>query len=439
MSSVTAILPAIGEDLNANTVHLSLIVVIYALAQAIFNTVGGRLGDLWGLRRILLAGVALFTVFSVVMGFVDSIENMLILRFLQGAAAAVISSCTTAIAVSMSPFSRRGQVMGFLTTAVYLGLTLGPIVGGAIGTWWSWRWLFWGLLVPGAGVWFVLRISLKQEWRAACGETLDISGMVWLTLGLGLLTIGAGCMGIMRQLLWLTLPGVVFLVIFVRRQWHTRYPLVDVRMFGQSQGLAAGLVATFINYGSTMGLIFFFSIYLQQVRGFSPFEAGMVLMLQSVMQIIFSPVGGKLADKLGAEPVAASGMALCCLGILLVAMLGQNTSLFLLYGAQIILGIGVGLFNAPNMVATLIHVQGRHIAVASGLMGSMRTMGGLFSQVFISLMIGHYMGDAVVTPNNSAGFLRAMEISLYCLAALNLCGVVLGVYRTITGEKKEEV
>lgn len=437
MSSVTAVLPAIGADLHATTVHLSLIMVIYSLAQAIFNTIGGRFGDLWGLRRMLLLGVALFTVFTIIMGFVNSIESMLVLRFLQGGAAAIISCCTTAIAVSMSPLSRRGQVMGFLTTAVYLGLTLGPLVGGVIGTWWSWRWLFLGIFVPGVAVWLVLRINLKQEWRAASGETLDVPGMVWLTLGLGLLTVGAGCVGIMRALLWLTLPGVLCLVIFIRRQWHIPYPLVDVRMFGQSHGFAAGLLATVINYGSTMGLIFFFSIYLQQVRGFSPFEAGMVLMLQSMAQVVFSPVGGKLADKLGAEPVAATGMALCGLGIIFVATLGKDTSLYLLYSAQVVLGIGVGLFNAPNMVATLSHVQGKHLAVASGLMGSMRTMGGLFSQVFISLMIGHYMGNAVVTPDNSAGFLVAMEVTLYCLAGLNICGVALGIYRTVKDFKSK--
>lgn len=116
-------------------------------------------------------------------------------------------------------------------------------------------------------------------------------------------------------------------------------------------------------------------------------------------------------------------------------MLGRDTRLTVLMASQALLGVGVGLFNAPNMVATLNHVQGRHLAVASGLMGSMRTMGGLFSQVLGSLIIGHYVGNAPVTPETADSFMTAMRVSLICFAALNLCGIFIGMRRMLPARK----
>ena len=141
MSGVTAVLPALGRELHASAVDLSLIMVVYTLAQAVFNLVGGRIGDVWGRRRVLLIGVLLFTWVTTVMGAVSGVRVLLGLRFIQGTAAALISSCATAIAISLAPVSRRGRIMGVLTSAVYLGLTLGPLAGGALAARGDWRWL----------------------------------------------------------------------------------------------------------------------------------------------------------------------------------------------------------------------------------------------------------------------------------------------------------
>lgn len=430
-SSVAAILPAMGRDLHATAVHLSMVMVVYALAQVIFNILGGRFGDLWGRRRILLIGVALFTIISVAMGFAQDIASLLSLRFFQGMATAMISSCSTAIAISLAPRSRRGQIMGVMTSAVYLGLTMGPLVGGGVATALHWRWLFIGILAPGILVWVVLKHFIRQEWREARGEPLDVIGAVLLFAGLGLITAGAGSMGIMPGLLWLLVPGFAVMALFLARQWRTAYPILDIRLFGQARGMGVGMLATFINYGSTMGLVFFFSLYLQQVRGLTPWHAGQFLMLQSVVQVIISPLGGRLADKLGAERVAAGGMVLCGLAIMGVSMLNKTTPLIWVVVCQVVLGLGVGCFNAPNMVSTLRNVPMRQLAVASGLMGSMRTMGMLFSQVLIVIILGHYMGTAAVGPENADSFLKAMRTALMFFAVLNMCGIFLGLSQVL--------
>lgn len=429
VSSVTAILPAMGADLQAKAVHLSLVMVIYALGQVIFSTIGGRFGSLWGLRRILLSSVCVFTVISVGAGFVPNVGTLLVLRFFQGACAATISSCCTTIGMRMSPPARRGQVIGILTSAVYLGLTLGPLIGGGVATMAGWRWLFFGILPPGVAVWCILRHNIRQEWTDAAGEKLDIPGALLFSFGLGCIALGGGCYGVAPVMLWLMVPGVILMGIFFWWQWHAPCPMVDMYMFRESPGLLTGLLAMFINYGSTMGMVFFLSLYLQEVRGFTPFYAGLFMMVQSFAQVVASPSGGKLADRFGPERVSALGMLLCGLGILGVAMLGKTTPLAWMVLSQILLGTGMGTFGAPNTVATLGQVPSKHLSVASGIMGSMRTMGGLLSQVLIAFMLGWFMGDRPITPEHADTYLLAMRSTLICFGILNICGLCVGLKR----------
>lgn len=429
VSGVTAALPSIGTDLRARAVHLSLVMVIYALGQVIFSTIGGRFGSLWGLRRVLLASVCVFTAVSVSIGFVPDVETLLVLRFFQGSCAATISSCCTAIGMRMAPPAHRGQVIGIMTSAVYLGLTMGPLIGGGVATLAGWRWLFFGILPPGIAVWRILRRNIRQEWTDAAGEKLDVPGAVLFSLGLGCVALGGGCYGVAPAMIWLVLPGALCMGVFFWWQWRAPCPMVDLRMFRESPGLLTGLLAMFVNYGSTMGMVFFLSLYLQEVRGFTPFHAGLCMMVQSFAQVLASPSGGRLADRFGPERVSALGMLLCGMGILGVAMLDKTTPLLWMTASQVLLGTGMGTFGAPNTVATLGQVPARHLSVASGIMGSMRTMGGLLSQVIIAFMLGWFMGDSPITPEHADTYLLTMRTTLICFGALNIFGLCIGLKR----------
>ena len=171
--------------------------------------------------------------------------------------------------------------MGIITSAIYFGLTLGPLTGGVVATWFGWRWFLVLILFPGMVVWFMLRKLIRQEWREAVGEPFDACGATLLLLGVSMITMGLSCYGIMPGLLWLAPPGIAVIGLFLLKERRTPYPIIDTRMFRQSKGFSTGLLSVLVNYGATMGMVFLFSIYLQAVRGFSPFFAGMILMMQS--------------------------------------------------------------------------------------------------------------------------------------------------------------
>lgn len=435
VSSVVAILPAIGADLGATAVELSLIIAVYTLAQAIFNILGGRFGDLWGLRRVLLIGIGLLALMTLGAGLAPSLEVLLVLRFLQGMAAAMISSCSTAIGMNMASPAARGRTMAFLLSSVYLGLTLGPLVGGGIVTLLHWRWLFIALAIPALLTWIIAKRFIRQEWRCAQGETLDISGSLLLAAGLGLLTAGSSGPGIMPGLIWLAPLGLVALIIFVLKERRTAYPIIDMNMFRRSDGLASALVGMLINYAAIGGVVFLVSLYLQQVRGFAPLQAALALAVQSLAQVAASLAAGRLSDKLGPERIAAAGAALCCLGLLGLALAGQSTPLGLFYFSLSVLGLGGGLFNPPSMVIALRNVEPRRMAVASGLTGSMRTLGMLGSQMLLAVILGFYLSDEVLNAQNRASFILAMRTGLLSFAALCLLGLLLGIRRVVAASR----
>ncbi len=436
MSGMVSVLPAMAREWNGTAVEISVALLNYSLAQAIFNILGGRFGDIWGRRRVLLIGVSVFTLASILMGMAGSMLNIICLRFIQGLGGAMISSCSTAIAMSLAPRAYRGRVMGLLSTAVYLGLTLGPLVAGALATWLNWRWLFYGVALPGSLVIAIILLEVKQEWREAKGEPMDWVGGGMLSLGLASLALGVISLS---RVWWGLIPagiGVLLLTVFWRFEGRVSFPIFNPHIFKESKGLSTGLLAMFLNFGVTAGLLTYFILYLQQVRMLTPFEASLFMVLQSVAQLLAAPLGGRLADRFGAERIANYGVAMCCAGTLGVAFLSPDSSWMFILMLQCGVGAGIGIFAPPNMVATLSGVESRSLAVASGMTGSMRTMGVLFSQVQVAAVLAHFMGNSPVTLETVPAFMNAMRTSLVIFVGLMLLGLVVGLRRAGRSKKK---
>jgi len=428
-SGVGILLPKIGATFHASALELSLVLLSYLLAQVLFNTLGGRFGDLWGLRKTMLSAIVLFSIFSFILGLVPNMPLFLVFRFLQGAAAAVLSSMCKAIALNISPANKRGKIMGIMSSSPYLGIAFGPLLGGITQDLLGWHWLFFIVSPISLIVFFMLRHTLHSEWQEAKGEKFDITGSILFTSGLALLCAGVGLLNVSRLMLFAFPVGFVVLGIFIRHQLHVKYPIIDVRMFVHSEGFTLGLIAMLINYASIMGLSYFFIIYLQEVRGLSPTLAGVFIMLQNLVQSSTSLISGNLVDKVGAERLCLLGISLSVISLFAFCFIDMTTSLYYILAFLMLLGLGLGFFGAPNITATLSHVDNHHIAVGSGLIGSTTSFGAMLSQLYVALAIVYFMGSASLDPALFPKFLDAMKFCLLSFVILNAVGLFVGIKR----------
>lgn len=427
MSGVAAILPSIGNSLGASAVALSLVMVCYNLGQSVSHMLSGRIADIFGVKRILLAGVGGFCLFCAMMGLAPAMEFIIPLRFAQGIAAASVACTVTTLSVTLAPPNIRGQVISIVVSAVYLGLAIGPLVCGGLTELTGWRTVFFSIATLSLVEFALLRHVIPDVPREGAKRSFDVRGALFGAGGLFCITMGVTCTFIHPAIVGLLPVGFGLMVAFVRREWTSADPMLDLKVLVKVPGLPDGMAATFINYGSFMGLSLFFSLYLQQILGLNAFHAGMVLMIQSLFQTFSSPLAGRLADRYHPGIISTSGMAVCGLSILSLLLLGEHSPVWQVMLSQAALGIGAAFFVAPNMAATLGNVPRDEMTVASGMLGCLRTMGGLMSHIIMSFMIGFFMGDTAVGPESAGLFLHAMRYTLLIFGLLNFFGVALSL------------
>jgi len=430
VSGVAAMLPAIGASLEGSAVALSLVMVCYNLGQGISHMLSGRICGMLGVKRVLLAGVALFCLFGILLALAQNMAFAIGIRFAQGLAAASISCCVTALSVSLAPPQRRGQVISTVVTSVYLGLAVGPLVCGALTELAGWRSVFFVVAFFGAADLLLLKRVIPDQPPAAPDLPFNVLNAALAVVSLGLITFGATCHFLHPGVIWLLPAGFVLLALFVRLELRTEHPILELRVLSKVKGLPGGMAATFINYGAIMGLSVFFSLYLQQVLGLNAFAAGCVMMTQSLMQMLFSPVAGRLADRFDAVRISILGMAGCGASILALTLLDAHSPVWQVVLQQACLGTGIAFFVAPNVSATLGNVPQEYMPMASGLLGCLRTLGGLMSHILMAGIIGWYMGSASVNAQNAGLLLQAMRCTLILFGSLNMLALFFGLRRS---------
>lgn len=430
VSGVGACLPSIGSDLHASAGELSLISAVYVLSLVIFNIVAAQLIAIMGQRRVFLYGFAVFLVMCLSLAFSPTVELVWGQRFVQGAGAAMVATSSVTLLISIAPRSMQGRLMGLLTASTYVGIALGPLVGGGIATMMGWRWLFVVLLPLGVLAWFAMFRTVKGQ-PVPVPTRLDLPGIGVMGAGFVLLTIGASCVGRYDFASWFLAGGGVVLVLFVFVELHVARPVVDVRFIAAHPSLILGLFAALVNFGSINGLLYYFMLYLQQLRFLTPLEAGAFVALQSVTQSLLSPLAGKLSDRIGPDPVSAIGLAFSGTGILLSTRLDMQSSLYFVGLTQCIIGVGLAFFAGPNTLSIVRSVDTSHTPEASGLANTMRTLGMLISLIVVSATMTSYLGTHGAGPDMAEPFLEGMRLDLRLFVALNVLGLLLVSLRIV--------
>jgi EmrB/QacA subfamily drug resistance transporter len=428
ISSVNVALPAIQADLGMDAVQLSWIATAYLLAMAVVLVPAGKIADIHGRKKVFTAGLAVYTSGAVAAAFVDSAALLIVTRVVQGIGAAMFVTTGMAILTSIYPPSRRGRVLGIYVAAVYVGLSVGPFVGGMLTQYLGWRSIFLIMLPLGLFSLALTLFFLKGEWLGEPGQKLDLGGCLLYAVAILALVYGASRLPSIIGIA-LALSGLALLVIFVRHQMAARFPVFDMQLFAGNRTFAFSSLAALLNYSTTFAVTFLLSLYLQYIKGMPPQTAGTVLMAQPIMMALLSPVAGRLSDRIEPRLLATAGMVTTVIGVALLTTLDGERSVALIVANLILLGIGFALFSSPNMSAIMGAVEKRHYGLAAGAVATMRLLGQMFSMAVATVVLALIIGRQAITPATYDLFLRSIHTVFSISAALCFCGVFFSWFR----------
>ena len=435
VSAVNIALPSLGKEFSLDSVTLTWIATAYILSSAALLVPFGRVADIYGRKKIFTLGIGIFTLSSLLCGLANSATMLIGWRVLQGMGGAMLAATSVALLTTVFPATERGKVLGIIVAAAYLGLSLGPVLGGILTQHLGWRSIFFvgtflGLLVLGVVLW-----KLKGEWTGAKGQRFDFAGSVIYVLGLVALVYGSTLLED-SSAMWLGLAlivgGVIGLGAFVWWEMRISSPVLDMSLFKNSRAFTFSNLAAFINYGATYAVTFLMSLYLQYrpVNPFSPQDAGFVLVAMPAVQAIFSPLTGRLSDRIEPRLIASAGMVLNTVGLTLFIFLNNETSLKLIIGNLILLGFGYALFVSPNSNAIMSSAPKTAYGVASATLATMRQIGMVLSMAVAMLMFALYhIANVQITPEYYPLFQQGMKTAFIIFAILCFGGIFASLAR----------
>lgn len=427
-SAVNLALPSIGKDLHANAISLSWVISSFILTAAIFLLPFGRLGDIIGRKRIFTIGISLFTISTFLIVFSQSITSLIILRIFQGFSSAMIFGTSMAILTSVFQPGERGRAIGINITATYLGLSLGPVIGGLLTHYLGWRSIF-AFLVP-FGIFSVVLIQtrIKTEWAEATGERFDWRGS--FIYGVALASFMYGFSRLPSTSGWICiLTGMLMAGIFLFFENRISNPVFDIHLIVQNRIFAFSSIAALINYSATSAIGFFISLYLQYLKGLDARTAGLIMISQPIAMTLLSPLAGKLSDKKNPGVIASIGMGITASGLVLLCFIRQTTPDFFIVLLLLLMGIGFGLFSSPNSNAIMSSVEKRHLGVASGVVGTMRMVGQMMSMGIAMMLISLFIGKQTINLETYPGLISAMRTGFVIFSILSVFGIFASLAR----------
>ena len=425
-SSINLALPALAIEFDLSAVFLTWISTIYLLVNAILYIPFGRIGDIYGRKRIFQYGLIIFTVSSFISAFSISGEMFLFIRIFQAIGNAMIFANLNAMISSAFPENERGRAFGLTSMGVFVGLIIGPILGGAITEIVGWRTLFYLDTVIGIIAAYAIT-RFKHDWIDADGEKLDILGS--FLLGTSLIAIIYGFSDFTNNYsLFLLIGGIIGLSLFYLVEKRVAYPLINLGLF-KSKSFTFGNITAFINYGAFVSVGFILSLYLQYLKGYGPLTAGLIVSVQSIMMVIVSPFAGRLADKIDPGNVSIIGMVLTTIGVALMTLINFDNAPYLGALSLIIFGAGIGLFYSSNTKMVMSSVDKKYFGVASATLSNMRSVGQIFGMGIVLIIISSILGNAQIIPSNYPELITSLRFSLIAIAVLSAVGIFTAIFK----------
>ena len=420
---VTTALSTIRVSLHAPIEALEWTVNAYNLSFAVLLMTGAALGDRFGRRRMLVAGLALFVAGSAACAMAGSVAWLIAARAVQGAGAALMLPLAMALLGAAYPGQARARALGIFSGVTGLALIIGPAAGGAIAEGLAWQWIFWINIPIGLVVMLLMRSRLRESHGP--GAALDLPGLVLVTCA----ALGA-VWGLVRghvagwasgEVLVALAAGLLLAIGFVAWERRAREPMLPMRLF-RSRAFSSGIAASFLFCAPMYGTLFFLPQFLQ-AQGLGPLAAGLRLLPWTTTLFVVAPLGGGLVNRFGERPLVAIGVLLQAVGTGWMALLATPDLAYArLVAPMIVAGAGVSMAIPAVQNVVLSAVAPAEIGKASGAFNMFRYLGGVFG---IALLVEVFArAGGLASPQAfSAGFAQAMGVG----SALSLLGAAVAL------------
>jgi len=421
-TAVNIALPTIGANFGADAILLNWVMNGFILTAAILSVPFGRVCDIHGRKKIFTYGIIIFTIGSLLCSIAPSAISLIIFRVIQGVGTSMIFVTALAIITSVFPPRERGKAIGINVAAVYIGMSLGPVLGGLITQYWGWRILF-ALMVP-FGILAVLLVfwKLKAEWIECQGEKFDLIGSILYAMGLLFIMYGFSILNNLLGVVILIL-GIISMFIFLRWELKVESPVFNVRLFSQNITFTLSSLAALINYSATFAVALLLSYYLQYIKGLDPQSAGLILVAQPIIMVIVAPLAGRMSDHYDARIIATIGMAIVTLGLSSFIFLSNNTTILTIIISLAVLGLGFGLFSSPNTNVIMGSVEKKFYGIASATVSTMRLIGQTMSMGIATLTFALLIGRVQINTELYPQLLSSIQLCFIIFTTICLVGI----------------
>jgi EmrB/QacA subfamily drug resistance transporter len=429
---VNVALPTMQKDLHVSTARLEWVVVSYALTFAALLITGGKLGDLYGRRRLFVIGLVIFTGASLACGLATTAGFLIGARAVQGVGAALMNPATLSIITATFPPKERGQAIGIWAGVSALALAIGPLVGGVIVENINWNWIFF-INVP-VGILGIVcsRIFINESRDTSHEQSLDLPGLATSALGLFALSYalieGNDKGWTSPEIIVCFVAAVVLLVAFVLLELYQRLPMLDLSLFKIGSFSGANTVAMLVSMGM-FGVFFFVSLYIQNILGYSATQAGAMFLPMTVLIIVIAPIAGRLSDRIGPRWLMAGGMAIVGVSLLLYQRATVSSTFWTLLPAMVLGGVGMAMTMSPMTAAAMGSVPVDKAGVGSGVLNSFRQVGGSLGIALMGAILASYLHHSPRTDPVAAAadYVNGMHAALAVSAAISFAAAIVAV------------
>ena len=426
-SVVNTILPVIQNVFHSSVPAVEWIVTVYLLALSGFLLTFGRLGDLRGHKTVYIWGFGIFILSSALCGAAHSVMALIICRGVQAIGGAMLASNAPAILTGNFPASQRGQALGLVSMMTYLGLTVGPSLGGWLAEAVSWRAVFYINVPVGALALTLSLVCIPTGESHDSSRRFDLAGAALFLVGLSALLLGlnqgAEWGWTSLPVIGLLLAAILILTVFVLVERRSPAPMLDLSLF-RVPLFSAATASAVLNYICVYTITFLMPYYLIQGRGLNPAQAGLLLTAEPIVMAIAAPISGAYSDRIGSRWPGMAGMALMGVGLFLLAGLGATTSLVFAGLALAVAGLGTGMFISPNTSALMGSAPKQRQGIASGVQAAARNVG---------MVLGIGLSGAIFTThlahNAPGAFFRGIDVGFLAAGGVAMLGVVMSAIK----------